>query len=147
MTTGYFLILAILVLGGTIATVGDRIGSKVGKARLRLFHLRPRQTATLMTIVTGSIISASTLGILLALDEQLRTGIFELEELQKELATASTNLQKTRAERDEIEADLTQTRTQLQGSTRRLQTVNNSLQEAIAWQPAPNSNLPNFNKT
>ncbi|NJM85416.1 MAG: DUF3084 domain-containing protein, partial [Leptolyngbyaceae cyanobacterium RM2_2_21] len=34
MTTGYILILAVLILGGVIATVGDRIGMRVGKARL-----------------------------------------------------------------------------------------------------------------
>ena len=32
MTTGYILILAVLILGGAIATAGDRIGTKVGKA-------------------------------------------------------------------------------------------------------------------
>ena len=41
MTTGYILILATLLLGGVIATVGDRLGTKVGKARLSLFNLRP----------------------------------------------------------------------------------------------------------
>jgi len=85
MTSGYVLILAILILGGIIATLGDRIGTKVGKARLSLFNLRPRRTATLVTIVTGSVISASTLGILLATSQQLRTGIFELDSIQRKL--------------------------------------------------------------
>ncbi len=58
---GYTLILAILVLGGLIATVGDRLGSRIGKARLSIFKLRPRTTATVVTIVTGALISASTL--------------------------------------------------------------------------------------
>ena len=58
MTSGYILIVAILLLGGVIATLGDRIGTKVGKARLSLFNLRPRKTATLVTVITGSLISA-----------------------------------------------------------------------------------------
>ncbi|WP_298617154.1 DUF3084 domain-containing protein, partial [uncultured Thermosynechococcus sp.] len=29
---GYVLVLAVIILGGAIATVGDRLGSKVGKA-------------------------------------------------------------------------------------------------------------------
>ncbi|XGB38754.1 MAG: DUF3084 domain-containing protein [Cyanobacteria bacterium LVE1205-1] len=41
MSTGYVLVFAILVLGGVIATVGDRLGTRVGKARLSLFNLRP----------------------------------------------------------------------------------------------------------
>jgi uncharacterized protein (DUF3084 family) len=67
---GVLLILAIIFLGGAIATVGDRIGTRVGKARLSLFNLRPRTTAILVTILTGSIISASTLGIIFATNKE-----------------------------------------------------------------------------
>ena len=81
--SGYILILAVLILGGVIATVGDRIGTRVGKARLSLFNLRPRRTAVLVTILTGTLISATTLGILLATSEQLRIGILQLGQLQK----------------------------------------------------------------
>lgn len=49
MTSAYILVLSVLVLGGIIAALGDHLGSKVGKARLRLFKLRPRQTAVLLT--------------------------------------------------------------------------------------------------
>jgi len=52
MATGYILIIAILVLGGVIATVGDRIGTRVGKKRLSLFNLRPKNTAVLVTILS-----------------------------------------------------------------------------------------------
>jgi len=62
-TASFILIAAILILGGVIATVGDRIGTRVGR-RLSLFKLRPRNTAVVVTILTGSIISASTLAIL-----------------------------------------------------------------------------------
>lgn len=96
MTTAYILIAAILILGGVIATVGDRIGTRVGKARLSLFNLRPRKTAVVVTIITGSIISASTLAILFAADERLRTGVFELEEIENELRTESQQLESTR---------------------------------------------------
>ncbi|MBD2542235.1 DUF3084 domain-containing protein, partial [Coleofasciculus sp. FACHB-SPT36] len=83
-----FLILSILVLGSVIATVGDRIGTRVGKARLSLFNLRPRKTAVLVTILTGLTISASTLTIIFATSEQLRIGVFRLQEVQKKLKTA-----------------------------------------------------------
>ena len=66
MATGYILIAAILILGGVIATVGDRIGTRVGKARLSLFNLRPKKTAVIVTIFTGGLISASSLAILFA---------------------------------------------------------------------------------
>ena len=83
MTSAYVLIIAILILGGSIAALGDRIGSKVGKARLRLFNLRPKQTAILITIGTGILISSSTLMVLFTLSESLRQGVFELDEILK----------------------------------------------------------------
>ena len=76
--TGFVLLFAVACLGGVIATVGDRIGMKVGKSRLSLFNLRPRQTATLVSVVTGMVASFSTLMLLIALDSQLRKGLFEL---------------------------------------------------------------------
>ncbi len=64
MTSAYILILVVLIFGGLIAALGDRLGSKVGKAKLRIFHLRPRQTAVVLTVMTGTLIAATTLGVL-----------------------------------------------------------------------------------
>ncbi len=114
--------MAILLLGGAIATVGDRLGTKVGKARLRLYGLRPKQTATVITIITGSVISASTLGILLASDRQLRTGIFKLEEIQEDLEDAKNDLTQTRQ-------TLHATTTQLDGAKQELAQVKRLLRD------------------
>jgi uncharacterized protein (DUF3084 family) len=110
---GYVLILAILVLGGIIATMGDRIGTKVGKSRLSIFNLRPKKTAALVTVVTGLIISASTLGVLLITSSQLRDGLFRLESIRNELADAreqkqmiETELEDAQAQREEAQAEL-----------------------------------------
>ena len=69
---------------------------RVGKARLSLFNLRPRQTATVVSILTGSVISASTLGLLLVASEQLRKGLFEFEETQANLSEARKALENAR---------------------------------------------------
>lgn len=145
-TASVVLILAVLVLGGLIATVGDRIGTRVGKARLSLFKLRPRRTATLVTILTGTIISASTFGILFAASEQLRTGVFELEKIERRLRKSRDELKKTRDDKKQVEAELTQaqadqaaatkklaeTNQQLTGTQQRLNETNQSLTAAIA---------------
>ncbi|MFQ6539663.1 MULTISPECIES: DUF3084 domain-containing protein [Aphanothece] len=91
--SGWLLILALLLLGGVLATLGDRLGSRVGKARLSLFNLRPRRTAVLITVLTGSLISAMSLGLLLLVSERLRTGLFELERLEERLSTARRQLE------------------------------------------------------
>lgn len=84
MTSAAVLLAAVLILGGLLAVLGDRLGTKVGKARLRLFGLRPRQTATVVTVLTGILIAASTLGILFALSKSLRQGVFQLDEILKQ---------------------------------------------------------------
>ena len=63
--SGWLLIIALLVLGGVLSALGDRLGSRVGKARLSLFNMRPRRTAVLITVLTGSLISALSLGLML----------------------------------------------------------------------------------
>jgi uncharacterized protein (DUF3084 family) len=141
MTTGYVLILAVLILGGVIATLGDRIGTRVGKARLSLFRLRPRQTAILVSTVTGSIISATTLGLLFAVNRQLRTGVFELEKIQANLAQAKTDLADAQATKADIEAALIRAREQQQVAQADLKNINQFLREAVDKQQATQADL------
>src|SRR4028119_1824004 len=130
MTSGYILIAAILLLGGVIATLGDRIGTKVGKARLSLFNLRPRKTATVVTIITGSLISASTLGILFATSDSLRKGIFELDNIQKRLRIARGEIDIINAQKSQVESELVKTRTQQAEVQQRLDVTNRNFQQA-----------------
>ena len=95
--SGWLLILALLVLGGVLATLGDRLGSRIGKARLSIFNLRPRNTAVLITVLTGSLISAISLGLMLAVSERLRVGLFELDGLQQRLREGRSSLERTTA--------------------------------------------------
>ncbi|MBD2450756.1 DUF3084 domain-containing protein [Nostoc sp. FACHB-152] len=134
MTTGYILIAAILILGGVIATVGDRIGTRVGKARLSLFKLRPKNTAVVVTIFTGGLISASTLGILFAADEGLRKGVFELEDIQKDLRNKREQLKTAEAQKSQVENELNQARKEQTKAQQDLQVINKSLQAANAKQ-------------
>lgn len=131
---GYILILAIIVLGGVIATLGDRMGSRVGKARLSLFNLRPKKTAVLVTILTGSIISASTMGILLAANRQFRDGVFRIGEIQRQLWSVEAEREQALSEKQAIEDELATAKDDLRASTRQLKRINRSLAKAIARQ-------------
>ncbi len=159
MTTGYVLIAAIVILGGVIATVGDRIGTRVGKARLSLFKLRPRNTAVVVTILTGSLISTFTLAILFAVDKRLRTGVFELEHIQRELRHKRHDLDNTRrqletttTQKSQVEKELAQARAEQKAeqieaqkrqaeAQKRLAATNQSLQAAIAKQSQTQAQL------
>ncbi|MBD2356569.1 DUF3084 domain-containing protein [Tolypothrix sp. FACHB-123] len=141
MTTGYILIAAILFLGGMLATLGDRIGTRVGKARLSLFKLRPKNTAVLVTIFTGTLISASTLAILFAADEGLRQGVFELEDIQKDLRNKREQLKTAETQKSQVEGELNQARIEQAQAQKDLQAINQSLQAANAKQQATQAQL------
>jgi uncharacterized protein (DUF3084 family) len=104
--SGWLLILALLVLGGVLSTLGDRLGSKVGKARLSLLGLRPRSTAVLITVLTGSLISAISLGLMLLVSDRLRTGLFELDHLERRLRDSRQALSSSQARLERSQSDL-----------------------------------------
>ncbi|MGD1920594.1 MAG: DUF3084 domain-containing protein, partial [Pleurocapsa sp.] len=124
MTSGYILIAAIFILGGIIAAFGDRLGTKIGKARLRLFNLRPRQTAMVITVITGMLISALTLGILFSLSKSLRKGIFELDDILKEQRRIERELAQVKAQKQQVEGQLGQVRQEQNQATIDLNAIN-----------------------
>jgi uncharacterized protein (DUF3084 family) len=117
--SGWLLILALLVLGGVLSTLGDRLGSRVGKARLSLFNLRPRNTAVVITVLTGSLISAVSLGLMLLVSERLRVGLFELDQIQERLRDSRAALARNRGELGRTRGELERSRLDLSNAERR----------------------------
>jgi uncharacterized protein (DUF3084 family) len=138
---GYILILAIILLGGAIATVGDRIGSRVGKARLSLFNLRPKKTAVLVTIMTGSVTAATTLGLMLAANRQLRDILFNTESIIRRNQQVQQELDRAVTQKVDSQRELSVTRADLTESVRRLRNINDSLKVAQTRQKASEVNL------
>ncbi len=128
-TAQAILILAILLLGGVVAVVGDRLGTKIGKARLSLFNLRPRKTATLVTILTGATISALTFGLLFALSGELRKGVFEYEKNQKRLRQTRAALEQTSQDLVTTESQKAQTEAALSAAKNEQAKVKQQLSE------------------
>ena len=141
MTAGYILVIVMLILGGVIATLSDRLGTKVGKARLSLFKLRPRNTAVLVTVLTGSILSATTLGILFAASKPLRTGVFGIDEIQKRLNAARKDLNQTTQAKNQVEAELAKARAAQAQARASLDEINRSLEAANAEQAQTEAKL------
>ena len=110
--SGWLLILALLLLGGVLSTLGDRLGSKVGKARLSLLGMRPRRTAVLITVLTGSLISGISLGLMLLVSDRLRTGLFELDQIERRLKESREALNRSQVL---LESSRTAVRTAEQG--------------------------------
>ncbi|MGK7948116.1 MAG: DUF3084 domain-containing protein [Xenococcaceae cyanobacterium] len=130
MTSAWILIAAILLLGGLIAVLGDRLGTKVGKARLRLFNLRPRQTARIITFITGLFIAASTLGTLFSLSESLRKGLFQLDDILREKRRVEGELNQAIAEKQEVETQLATVKAQQTTAKQQLEQINQNFLQA-----------------
>ena len=130
--SGWLLILAVLVLGGVLSTLGDRLGSRIGKARLSLFQMRPRRTAVVITVLTGSLISALTLGLMVAVSERLRVGLFQLDELETRLRSSRKSLQLSLKQLDQNQAELAQARSERAAAEQQLTPLKKQRQELEA---------------
>ena len=101
------MLIAILVLtGGAIAFIGDRLGSKIGKKKISLFGLRPRDTSTIMTVVTGILITTFTFAVLAATSENVRTALFGMEQLNRTIAENEKKLTNSTKELEDSHKEL-----------------------------------------
>lgn len=110
---GIILTFVLIIMGGVIAYIGDKLGTKVGKKKLSIFGLRPKHTSIIVTIITGILITSSTLGVLALTSQNVRVALFGMEKLnqqirdtQNSLQTISLDLAKANAEREEVIAAL-----------------------------------------
>ncbi len=89
---GIVLIAVLVITGGAIAFIGDRVGSRVGKKKLSLFGLRPRHTSVIVTVITGILITMLTFAILAAVSENVRTALFGMEKLNRSMQETQERL-------------------------------------------------------
>ena len=101
MFIGVAMFLVLIMMGGIIAFLGDKIGSKVGKKRLTLFGLRPKYTSIIVTIISGILISFLTIAVLAVVNENVRVALFGLSRLQAQMATLNQEIQVKNKELDE----------------------------------------------
>ena len=74
MLVGVKILIIIALMGGLIAYMGDKLGTKIGKRRMSLFGLRPKHTSIIVTIVTGLLVAAATVGVLKCANRIVRYG-------------------------------------------------------------------------
>ena len=140
---GLTLISVIVITGGVIAFLGDRIGTRVGKKRLSLWGLRPRYTSIIITILTGIFIAASTLGVLTLLSLDARTALFGMEavkkqtqELQAEVTQRTAALAAARAELEQKNTEYVETHKRMEAITREIHSLQASKLELQASRQA-----------
>jgi len=103
----WILIVFLILLGGLIAPFGDILGTKIGKARFSILKLRPKKTATIITIMTGGFISSISIGLLILVSEEFRQRLFvDIPFLQKTLDESKKALIPLQEERKELESKI-----------------------------------------
>lgn len=101
MFIGIAMFLVLMIMGGVIAFLGDKIGSKVGKKRLSLFGLRPKYTSIIVTIISGILISFLTIAALAVVNENVRVALFGLSRLQERMANLNQEIEVKNKELEE----------------------------------------------
>ncbi|MBO8142265.1 MAG: DUF3084 domain-containing protein [Firmicutes bacterium] len=117
---GFPLILILVVLGGIIAYLGDKVGMRVGRKRLTLFGLRPKHTSVVITVATGIVIVAASLALLTVASDEVRTALFRMQEIQEALATTRARYEGVVQELSRQQAELERTQAQRDAATREL---------------------------
>lgn len=144
--SGILLITVLVITGGAIAFIGDRLGTKIGKKRLSIFGLRPRHTSIIITIFTGIVITTLTFGVMAAASENVRTALFGMEELNRTMAETKANLLNTQADLSTAKAEQEKTDAALQQSkddVLRLNKQQQALEEEAAQLQAGIADLEN----
>lgn len=98
--------------------MGDRLGTRIGKARLSFLRMRPRRTAVVFTAITGSLISALSFAVLITINDRWRRGLFELGRIEESLWTTRADLSKTQKTLESIQDALVTSREALVGAER-----------------------------
>ena len=159
---GIYLIVVMIVTGGAIAFIGDKIGTKVGKKRLSIFGLRPRHTSMIVTVVTGGLITALSIGFMALISQNVRTALFGMDELRQtmnstlaELDAATENLFKAQEEFERANTNLKESKLEiaslkteqeeLRAESDRLKEGNEQLESVNAELTALNENLSGAN--
>ena len=136
---GIRLIFLLAVLGGVIAFIADKLGSKIGKKKLRVFGLRPHDTSVLLTVLSGVLISLFSMGILAISSQSARTALFGMEKLQKELQQLNT-------EKGTVEEEYNKAMASLQEKNEAIAGLDRKIRESNAAQAAAEKSLQQANE-
>ena len=112
---------ALLVLvSGAVAALGDYLGRKLGKKRLRIGRLRPRHTAVLFTFLAGMAATLATILIIASLSDQVETWLRDGIRVQRDLAQSKEELAEAKKEVAAAESEIAGVRSELEQETEKL---------------------------
>lgn len=141
MFIGVSIFLVLMVMGGLIAYLGDKIGSKVGKKRMTLFGLRPKYTSIIVTIISGTLISFLTVAVMAIVNENVRVALFGLNKLYAEMEQLNQEIADKNKALDEGKALLAKRTQEVADMERRTGEISSELQQVEAQRSYAESQL------
>jgi uncharacterized protein (DUF3084 family) len=122
-------ILVMALLSGLAAFVGDRIGTRVGKRRISILGLRPKNTAAVLAALFGFLVTLAGVAVLFFVSSNVR---YFIEKGDR----ARVELQKTQGELEGLKKSLDASRADLDKQNRALAEASGRLEKAAASEKA-----------
>ncbi len=148
MLVGLKILIIIALMGGIIAYMGDKLGTKIGKRRMSLFGLRPKHTSIIVTIVTGLLVAAATVGVLTFTSQSVRTALFgmdklrsDMKQLNEEVAAKTQELIRGKALLEQNKQELQERMNEIEQIRREVETTRAELESAQAAKDATEAEL------
>ncbi len=135
---GIRLIVLMAIVGGLIAYIADKMGSKIGKKRMSVFGLRPKYTSILLTVLSGTIIAVLTIGVMAVASQSARTALFGMEKLQQELKLLNQ-------EKADAAVALDEAKGRVDTQNKKITQLDAKIQEATAENDAMEAKLSQLN--
>ena len=126
---GVALIVVMIITGGAIAFIGDKLGTKIGKKRLSIFGLRPRHTSMIITIITGFLITGFSIGAMAIVSKDVRTALFGMEELNAAMESTRNALDKATKNLLEMQDEYQRTDAELNTARNEISKLNDEQKE------------------
>ena len=135
---GIRLIIIMAVVGGFIAYLADKMGSKIGKKKMSIFGLRPKHTSILLTVTSGTIIAVLTIGVVAVSSQSARTALFGMEKLQRELKLLN-------AEKEDATLALNEAKGKVEEQNKKIGELDARMQESMRENDAMEAKLSEVN--
>lgn len=121
----------VVLLGGLVAYLADGLGRKLGKKRLSLFGMRPRHTATALTVGAGVLIPLLTVLTLSVASSEFRQWVTEGRAAIRESKILSERVSGLRTEIEKKTQQANGLDEKLKGAQKRLQELESQVKESL----------------
>lgn len=135
---GIRLIVIMALVGGFIAYMADKMGSKIGKKKMSVFGLRPKYTSILLTVTSGTIIAVLTIGVMAIASQSARTALFGMDKLQQELKLLNT-------EKANAAVALDEAKNKVEAQNKKISELDAKMQESMQENDAMETKLAEIN--